>query len=105
MVGPTPLCILRIRLIAGRFIERVTNNVEICVSDIHVRLECGGPTFHMDDNKVPWPYFAVGLRVERFNMGRVPPPDAKKVTTSFGIGDNQMYSDLCFHLVSYVIRI
>jgi len=41
----------------------------------------------MDDNKVAWPYFAVGLRVERFNMGRVPPADAKKVTTSFGIGD------------------
>jgi hypothetical protein len=69
-----------------RFIERVTNNVEICVTDIHCRLECGGADFHTDESKTAWPYFAVGLRVERFNMGRSAPADAKKVTTSFGIG-------------------
>ena len=73
-------------VIGRRFIERVTNNVEICVSDVHCRLECGGAAFHVDDNKVPWPHFAVGVRIERFNMGRAAPSDARKVTTSFGIG-------------------
>jgi hypothetical protein len=73
-------------LTTHRFIERVTNNVEICVTDIHCRLECGGADFHTDESKTAWPYFAIGLRVERFNMGRSAPADAKKVTTSFGIG-------------------
>ena len=74
------------RVTANRFIERVTNNVEICITDIHCRLECGGPDFHIDESRHAWPHFAVGLQVPRFYMGREPPPDAKKVSTSFRIG-------------------
>jgi hypothetical protein len=65
--------------------------VEICITDVHCRLECGGSGFHVDERKAAWPHFAIGLKLERFNMGSVTPADLKKVTTSFGIGDGLLF--------------
>ncbi len=95
----------RTRQIICRFIERVTNNVEICVTDIHCRLECGGADFHTDESKAAWPNFAVGVRIERYNMGRVAPADAKNVTTSFGIGSPTVIIAVFLHFVTCCIRI
>jgi hypothetical protein len=46
--SPSPHTLRHTRVTADRFIGRVTNNVEICITDIHCRLECGGPDFHID---------------------------------------------------------